>query len=208
MGEWHHRLRATLSPRGERRIDSLPPGDRIQEPESALIARIVAGDPDLYAELVRPHQGYAYRLCLSILRDHHDAEDAAAAAFFKAYRALPRFDGRSSFRTWLTRIAVNQCKDQLRRRRRQAARSLDAMAEAGAPLPSALVSSPAPAAAPAIPLAALEALSPGERSLLDLVRDDDSLSYQDLALALGLSVDGVKGRLKRAREKLRHFLRP
>jgi RNA polymerase sigma-70 factor (ECF subfamily) len=168
----------------------------------------VAGDPEAYGELVRQHQGYAYRLCLTILADHHDAEEAASAAFYKAYRALPRFQGQSRFRTWLTRIAVNQCKDRLRQRRRQAARSLDGMLEAGAPLPSALVA-PAPAPpAPALPLEALEQLSPGERSLLELLRDEDGLSYEELGRRLGLSLDAVKGRLKRAREKLRHFLRP
>lgn len=168
----------------------------------------MAGDTESYAELVRQHQGYAYRLCLAILADHHDAEDAAAAAFYKAFRGLPRFQGQAAFRTWLTRIAVNQCKDQLRRRRRHPTRSLDAMAEAGAPLPAALVSRPQPEPAPALPLEALEKLSPGERKLLDLLRLEDSLSYQELGQRLGLSLDGVKGRLKRAREKLRHFLRP
>ncbi len=168
----------------------------------------MAGDPESYAELVRPHQGYAYRLCLAILGDHHDAEEAAATAFYKAYRGLPRFDGRSAFRTWLTRIAVNQCKDRLRQRRRRPTASLDAMAEAGAPLPAALISAPAPPPAPALPLEALELLSPGERDILQLLREEDGLSYQELGERLGLSLDGVKGRLKRAREKLRHYLRP
>ncbi len=157
---------------------------------------------------MRRHQDYAFRLCLALLRNRHDAEEAAQESFFKAYRALGRFQGRSSFRTWLTRICVNQCKDQLRRRRRRAARSLEAMAEAGEPLPASLVSAPQPEPAPALPPEALERLSPGERRLLDLVREEEGISYQEMGRRLGLSLDGIKGRLKRAREKLRHFLRP
>lgn len=165
----------------------------------------MAGDTEAYAELVRQHQGYAFRLCLTILADHHDAQDASQAAFYKAFQALPRFQGQSSFRTWLTRILVNTCKDLLRQRQRQRIQSLDAMQEAGAPLPTALISKVPPA--PALGLADLETLSPGERDLLALLLSEE-LSYAELGQRLGLSLDGVKGRLKRAREKLRHFLRP
>lgn len=181
----------------------MPRGAPIQEKD--LIARIVAGDTESYAVLVREHQAYAYRLCLLILGGHHDAEDAAQASFFKAFQALPRFQGQASFRTWLTRILVNTCKDRLRQRRRQKTQSLDALQEAGAPLPPALISTEAPA--PAFKLADLETLSPGERDLLALLQSEE-LSYAQLGQRLGLSLDGVKGRLKRAREKLRHFLRP
>lgn len=165
---------------------------------------------EAYGDLVLAHQGYLHGLCLAILGDPHEAEDAAQGAFIKAYKALPAFAGQAKFRTWLTRIAVNQCKDRIRQLRRRRMVSLDASLEAGQALPPALVHTPeAPLApSPAIPLEVLERLSQGEQELLRLLQADDTLSYDDLGRTLGLSLDSVKGRLKRARQKLRHFWKP
>jgi RNA polymerase sigma-70 factor (ECF subfamily) len=158
---------------------------------------------------MRAHQAAVLGLCLAILGDPHEAEDAAQAAFLKAYRALERFQGQASFRTWITRIAINTCKDRLRQRQRQRTQSLDAWVEAGKPLPAALVQAPLNEAGPsALSPELLGRLSPGERGLLDLLLDDDTLSYAELGERLGLSLDGVKGRLKRAREKLRAWRKP
>jgi RNA polymerase sigma factor (sigma-70 family) len=167
----------------------------------------VDGDLELYGDLLRGHQAAVLGLCVAILADPHEAEDAAQAVFLKAYQALPRFQGQASFRTWVTRIAINQCKDRLRQRRRQRAQSLDAWMEAGKPLPAALVQEPAAPESAALPVEVLERLSPGERGLLELLLGDSSLSYAELGQRLGLSLDGVKGRLKRAREKLRGLRR-
>lgn len=172
--------------------------------EAEIIARVVAGDLELYGELMRAHQAAVLGLCLAILADPHEAEDAAQASFLKAFGALDRFQAQASFRTWITRIAINTCKDRLRQRQRQRTQSLDAWVEAGKPLPAALVHLAAEESGPsALAPELLERLSPGERGLLALLLEDDSLSYAELGQRLGLSLDGVKGRLKRAREKLR-----
>jgi RNA polymerase sigma-70 factor (ECF subfamily) len=165
------------------------------------------GDTEAYGELVTRHQAQVYRVCLAILADVHDAQDAAQGAFVKGFRRLETFQGQAAFSTWLTRIAINQCKDRLRQRGRRRAVSLDALLEAGAPLPASLVQAPADAGAPAGPLGLglLEQLSPSERELIALVGQDEGWSYQDLGARLGLSVDSVKGRLKRARQKLRRL---
>ena len=166
------------------------------------------GDTEAYGLLVERHQAQVYRLCLAILADVHDAQDCAQAAFIKGYRRLETFQGQAAFSTWMTRIAINQCKDRLRQKGRRRAASLDAMMEAGAPLPAALVGQAAePGSAPASALSPelLQQLSPGERELIELVGQDAGYSYQDLGARLGLSVDSVKGRLKRAREKLRRL---
>lgn len=159
------------------------------------------------------HQAQVYRICLAILADVHDAQDASQNAFVKAFRRLETFKGEAAFSTWLTRIAINQCKDRLRQRGRQRSRSLDALLESGGPLPAGLVQAPPTeglrtdpeGAGLALPLALLECLSPGERTLLELVGRDQGWTYQDLGARLGLSVDSVKGRLKRARQKLRRL---
>ena len=65
--------------------------------------------------LVERYQGRAYRLALRVLRDEEAARDAVQEAFVKAYTALARFEGRSSFFTWLYRLVMNQCLDARRR---------------------------------------------------------------------------------------------
>jgi RNA polymerase sigma-70 factor (ECF subfamily) len=176
--------------------------------DTAIIAKVRTGDTEAYGDLVTRHQAQVYRVCLAILADVHDAQDAAQAAFIKGYRRLETFQGQAAFSTWLTRIAINQCKDRLRQRGRRRAASLDALMEAGAPLPGALVqAAPEAVEAGAGPLALdlLEQLSPAERALIELVGQDEGWGYQELGARLGLSVNSVKGRLKRARQKLRRL---
>ena len=178
----------------------------IQERE--LIQRILSGDTDAYAGIVRDYQSKVTGLCLSFLRDATQAEDASQEIFLKAYQALRSFQGNSSFSTWLYRIASNHCKDLLRQRSRQKTESFEALVESGAQLPE-------PSSDPAAVLEAadmveklLSTLSAEERLILTL-REAQGLSYQEIAGTLGCSLDAVKSRLKRARqtleEKLRHF---
>ena len=176
--------------------------------DPAIIDKVRAGDTEAYGELVTRHQAQVYRVCLAILADVHDAQDAAQATFIKGFRRLETFQGQAAFSTWLTRIAINQCKDRLRQRHRRRGASLDAMLEAGAPLPAGLVQAasdqPLAGAGPLAP-ELLDQLSPGERELIELVGQDQGWGYQELGARLGLSVDSVKGRLKRARQKLRRL---
>ena len=181
----------------------------VRRPESVIneadsIQKALASDPEAYGDLVERHQAQVFRLCLAILADRHEAQDAAQNAFIKGFRALARFQGQSSFSTWLTRIAINECKDRLRSRRRRAAESLDALLDKGGPLPASLIQPMTEGGG--VDLSALEALSPGERELLDLASGDAEPSYADMGSLLGLSVDAVKGRLKRVRTKVRRLL--
>lgn len=80
-----------------------------------------AGEPGAIDALVRQSQGVVYRICLSILNNLADAEDATQETFIAVLRALPGFRGDSAFNTWLYAIAVNVCRQQLKQRgRRQA----------------------------------------------------------------------------------------
>lgn len=78
-----------------------------------------AGEPGAIEALVRQSQGLVYRVCISILDDPSDAEDATQETFISALKALPGFRGDSSFNTWLYAIAVNACRRHLKQRRRQ-----------------------------------------------------------------------------------------
>lgn len=176
--------------------------------ERELIRKIQAGDRELYARLVEAHQTSLYRLCLAILSDPHEAEEAAQVTFIKAYRALGSFRGASGFRTWLTRIGLNHCRDILRRKKHRFFLSLEGLLEEGVPLPeaAALPDSEIQDQVPRITTEMLGALSAGERSVIELLREGEGkISYEEMGRKLGLTQDGVKGRLKRARVKLRQW---
>jgi RNA polymerase sigma-70 factor (ECF subfamily) len=88
--------------------------------EAGLVQRARGGDVRAFERLYRDHIGNVYGLCLRMTRDPAAAEDCAQEAFFNAWRALGRFETRSSFGTWLHRIAVNAV---LNRRRKAAAQA-------------------------------------------------------------------------------------
>jgi RNA polymerase sigma-70 factor, ECF subfamily len=175
--------------------------------EKDLIAHILSGEKDLYRELVEKNQVDLYRLCLAVLSNTHEAEDAAQTAFIKAYRSLGSFRMGSSFKTWITRIAINHCKDIIRKKRTRQFFSLNSMLETLKSLPETLISRQPeePAEVPAIPRGAWETLSEAERAVLGLLKDKPDISYEEIARQLGLSLDSVKGKLKRARIKLRAY---
>jgi len=169
----------------------------------------LSGDRDLYAELVKAQQSRLYQLCLSYLGDAHEAEEAAHVVFIKAYRSLSAFRGSSSFGTWLFRIGINQCKDVLKKRSRSRATSLDAILENEGRVPISLIEkSPWDAAEIAdIPPEALKRLSRGERDVLLCFADNSGEDYAEIGKRMGLTREAVKGRLKRAREKIQAYLK-
>src|SRR5271170_1263764 len=75
--------------------------------EGALVQRAVAGDTRAFERLYREHSGRVYGLCLRMTRDAQIAEDCTQETFINAWKALARFETRSSLGTWLHRIAVN-----------------------------------------------------------------------------------------------------
>jgi RNA polymerase sigma-70 factor (ECF subfamily) len=84
-------------------------------PDEEVVARAQAGDHEAFRILVERYQGRAYGLALRILRDEEQARDAVQDAFIKVYGSLRRFEGRSSFYTWLYRLVYNQCLDNKRK---------------------------------------------------------------------------------------------
>ena len=86
--------------------------------DEILLQGCRAGEPHAIETLVRQYQGVVYRVCLSILNDPADAEDATQETFIAAIKSLAGFRGDSAFRTWLYAIAVNCCRRYLKRRNR------------------------------------------------------------------------------------------
>ena len=84
--------------------------------DDALLEAARAGDDDAYARLVGAHRGELHAHCYRMLGSVQDAEDAMQEALIRAWRALPRFERRSSLRSWLYRIATNTCLDAIGKR--------------------------------------------------------------------------------------------
>src|SRR6187401_1189850 len=84
--------------------------------ERDLLDAARGGDEDAYRRLVEPHRGALHAHCYRMLGSVHDAEDALQDALLRAWRGLPRFEGRSSLRSWLYRIATNASLDMIARR--------------------------------------------------------------------------------------------
>jgi RNA polymerase sigma-70 factor, ECF subfamily len=157
---------------------------------------------DAYAELIEPHRAELRAHCYRMLGSIHDAEDALQDTLLRAWKALPRFEGRSSVRTWLYRIATNACLDLLARRPTHPA-------EWPEPFPDEMVEIEDGRAGPdaryeqreSIELAfvaALQHLPATQRSAL-LLRDVLGFSAKETAAALDTTVPSANGALRRAR---------
>ncbi len=177
-----------------------------------LIQKILAGDRELYSQIIRKYQGPVIRLCRSFLSAQEDAEDMAQEVFVKAFYALERFKGDSAFYTWLYRIASNQCLDYLRKKSRRPEQSWDELLEKKGSEIEGLLSKNEAEEKPFDPELVQQVLShlPPDFKMILVLRDIQGLSYEEIGQTLQCSLDAVKGRLKRARqhfkEKLRHFL--
>ena len=180
-------------------------------PDRELVASCRTGDPLAFARLVELHEGMVFNLSARLLGDPQEARDVAQEVFLQVYRMLGRFEGRSSLKTWIYRIAVNQCHNRRRfwhRRRRDREQALDEGLSAG----TAAGSGRSPYEEACLRERArrvqevLLQLSFEHRSVL-VLRDVEGLTCEEVAVALGVPEGTVKSRLSRAREAMRSRLR-
>ena len=181
-------------------------GDAI-EWEAGLVQRACGGDMRAFERLYREHIGTVYGLCLRLTRDPPIAEDCAQEAFFNAWRSLQRFQTRSSFGTWLHRIAVNVV---LARRRRTSllpelpSRPPDAHGDCTDPPGEWTLDTPVEVSEIE---AAVGALPEGARDVLVLC-GIYGYSHSEAARMLGVAEGTCKAQLHRARALLRARLEP
>src|ERR1700694_3949798 len=97
--------------------------------ESGLIARIVAGEKELFHELIRPYERMVYLTLFSIVKNETEAEDGAQETVISAYRHLVSFRGDAKFSTWLVTIAINEGRKRLRKAKGAAEESIDEQAQ-------------------------------------------------------------------------------
>lgn len=143
--------------------------------------------------------------CRYLTRSPDDAEDLAQEVFVKAFYALGRFEGRSTFRTWLHRIKINHCLNYLDKKKNKVHIALDEEAERGheALRSRSKADEHLKARSERERIGAiLDELSDSLRLPL-LLRDMDGLSYQEIADELGVGLSAVKMRIKRGREEFR-----
>jgi RNA polymerase sigma-70 factor (ECF subfamily) len=171
--------------------------------ESELVERARRGDEDAYEELVRAHQGIAFRIAYLVAGSAAEAEDAAQEGFVKAYRALSRFRPGAPFRPWLLQIVANEARNRRRSAGRRAGLALRAAAEesSGGAAPSPEGALLAGEERERL-LAAVNALREEER-LVIACRYFLELSEEETAAALDVRLGTVKSRTSRALEHLR-----
>ena len=183
--------------------------------DQALVDRCRQGDPQAFARLVAVHEGMVFNLAARLIGDLEEAKDIAQDVFLQVYRTLGRFEGRSSLKTWIYRIVVNQCHNRQRwwrRRRKDRSQPIELMTAADeARLVSAGPDTPSPfeqvrrqERAQTVQ-AALLTLSFDHRAIL-LLREVEGLSCEAISAALGVPSGTVKSRLARARDALRERL--
>jgi RNA polymerase sigma-70 factor (ECF subfamily) len=182
--------------------------------EQMLVVAAKNGDERAFETLFKRHRQKILRVVLRYAHVPEDAEDIVQQSFQKAFVYLHKFEGKSSFSTWLTRIAINESLMLLRHGRALREVSVDDHSEAEGNAASLEMSdsSPDPEANYArrervqILTAALGNLSPGLRRAIEL-RELAELSTEQTAEQMGLSVGAVKARIFHGRRKLRERLR-
>jgi len=168
----------------------------MDDSDAVLIGSAVEGDPEAYSHLVRRHSRRIFAICLGMLGQLPDAEDAAQEVFVRGYQRIADLEDRARFASWIGQIARNVCRDALRRRMRQREVSL-----ASAPDPS---TDQLERGTWSLRNALLRL--PEEYRLPLLLYYYDGKDTATLAREMGLSQGGACARLYRARLRLRQLL--
>lgn len=181
----------------------------VSENELKLIDNAINGDINSFEILIKKHQKFAYNVALKYLKDPIDAEDATQESLIKAFRYLKSFNKNSKFSTWLYRIVINTCKDELRKNKKDQnnyslnndENYIDAIEdESYEPLKNAENSELGKNLHTAI-----EQLEVTYKDVIILC-DMKDYSYQEISEVLEIPIGTVRSRISRGRKKLRKII--
>ena len=177
--------------------------------------RVKQGDRDAFEALVEKYKQPVMNLAFRTLRDASEAEDLAQHVFLQVYKSAHRYEVSAKFSTWIFTIARNLCLNEIRRRTRHPADSLDATSsEDDQPLIQVEdrkhFSAPDAVLHRELELKIEEAIGglPEKQRIALLMCREDELSYEDMAKVLGCSLSATKSLIHRARETLKEVLKP
>jgi RNA polymerase sigma-70 factor (ECF subfamily) len=186
------------------------------DPDAALMLRVKRGDRAAFAELVGKYQQPLFNFICRTLRDEAESEDLAQNVFLQVYKSRQRYQHTAKFSTWLFTIARNLCLNEIRRRTRHPAESIEENHAEHEDLPQRQyedkkIHQPADQALHG-ELAekieeAIAALPEVQRTALLLCRQDE-LSYEEIAAILDCSLSATKSLIHRGRETLKEKLKP
>ncbi len=186
--------------------------DHSSADDPTLVRAAQQGDMVAFEELVARHRDKIYARAYSMMRNEEEAIDLSQEAWVKGWQRLKQFQGESSFGTWLTRIVINLCLDQLRKQKRQRTESIEAMSEesGGVERQMPVVTTNPTAGLERRELRqridlALNQLSHEHRTALVLHEFED-MEYKEIAKTMGCSIGTVMSRLFYARRKMAALL--
>ena len=173
--------------------------------ENQLIQRAARGDAEAFNTLMGAHERRMYAVALRMCGNPEDAQDCLQEAMLRVYRSIGGFKAQSSFSTWLYRITMNTCLDELRRRKSRPNVSLDGLVDSGWSTADGQ-ESPEQHALRSEARAALEKSIqelPEDMRAAVVLRDIYGYAYDEIAAQLNANVGTIKSRISRARERLR-----
>jgi RNA polymerase sigma-70 factor (ECF subfamily) len=180
--------------------------------DRALVTAAKKGDMVAFEELVARHRDKIYARAFSMMRNEEEAIDLSQEAWVKGWQRLGQFQGDSSFGTWMTRIVINLCLDQLRKQKRQRTDSVEEMSEESGGverhMPVVIINPPARLERNELRQRidrALGQLSYEHRTVL-VLHEFDELEYKEIAKVMECSIGTVMSRLFYARRKMAALL--
>lgn len=180
--------------------------------DEQLVAWAKDGDTAAFEELIHRHRDKIYARAMIMMRNEGDAIDLSQEAWVKAWQRLHQFQGESSFATWMTRIVINLCLDQIRRQKRTRAESIEELEEESGGVERQMP------IAESNPTEGLESeelrrrideamgkLTEAHRTVL-VLHEFEGLEYKEIAKRVGISIGTVMSRLFYARRRLASLL--
>jgi RNA polymerase sigma-70 factor (ECF subfamily) len=193
-------------------VETMSESDHSSADDQTLVRAAQRGEMAAFEELVARHRDKIYARAFSMMRNEEEAIDLSQEAWVKGWQRLNQFQGEASFGTWMTRIVINLCLDQLRKHKRQRTESIEAMSEESGGVERQM---PVVTVNPTAGLERAELRQRIDRALAQLshehrtaivLHEFEEMEYKEIAKTMGCSIGTVMSRLFYARRKMAALL--